>query len=158
VSTKALIITAVVVLVACSPGDSDEPYFEFIGGGFIFNYRLAQADYGFVARPVRRIPTGMIIEAVFENPSGGEPFIIRETAKWGRTQYVFRSPPVQGVKANRDYQVELRLIDPANQHVIATYAKTFRSDVDQSILPERPTVIGPGHQPNLPEKMDQISP
>lgn len=86
-------------------------------------------------------PRGTIIEAVFENPSGGDPFIIRETAKWGSTQYVFRTPPVEGVKNNRDYHVELRLIDPANQHVIATYTKTFRSDVDQSILPERPTVI-----------------
>lgn len=142
------------VLVACSEGDSDKPYFEFLGGGFIFNYRLAQADYGFVAKAVRRIPQGTIIEAVFENPSGGEPIIMRETAKWGRMQYTFRTPPVHGVKANRDYRVELRLRNPADQHVIATYGKTFRSDVDQSILPEHPTVVGPGHQP-APRKADQ---
>jgi hypothetical protein len=136
------------LLVACD--NADKPYLEFIGGGFIFNYRLAEADYGFVAKPVRRIPDGTIIEAVFENPQGGSPFVVRDTAKWGRLQYVFRTPPVQGVKANRDYKVELRLLDPKDNHVIATYAKTFRSNVDQSILPKYPPVVGPGYQPAPP--------
>ncbi len=136
---------AAVVLVACS--DVDKPYIEFIGGGFIFNYRLAEADYGFVVKPVRRIAAGTILEAQFENPSGGEPIVIRETAKFGRLQYVFRTPPLRGVKANREYHVELRLLDPADRHVIASYSRTFRSDVDQSILPERPPVVGPGYHP-----------
>ncbi|MFQ6024514.1 MAG: hypothetical protein ACE5NW_17510 [Acidiferrobacterales bacterium] len=147
--TKMLTLMAVVLLVACPEGDSDKPYLEFVGGGFIFNYRLAEADYGFVAKVARRIPRGTIIEAVFENPSGEEPFVIRQTAKWGQLQYTFRTPPVRGVKAHRDYHVKLRLLDPDDQHVIATYTKTFRSNVDQSILPEHPTVIGPGHQPAI---------
>lgn len=133
------------LLVACSD-NSDKPYIEFIGGGFIFNYRLAEADYGFVVKPVRRIPAGTILEAQFENPSGGEPFIVRDTAKFGRLQYVFRTPPVHGVKANHNYQVHLRLLDPANKHVIASYSRNFHSDVDQSILPESPPVVGPGYQ------------
>lgn len=134
-----------VLLLACSDS-SDKPYVEFIGGGFIFNYRLAEADYGFVVKPVRRIPPGTILEAQFENPSGGEPIVVRDTAKFGRLQYVFRTPPVHGVKANHNYQVHLRLLDPADKHVIASYSRTFHSDVDQSILPERPPVVGPGYQ------------
>jgi hypothetical protein len=133
------------LLVACSD-NSDKPYVEFIGGGFIFNYRLAEANYGFVVKPVRRIPAGTILEAQFENPSGGEPIVVRGTAKFGRLQYVFRTPPVHGVRANHDYQVHLRLLDPADKHVIASYSRTFRSDVDQSILPESPPVVGPGYQ------------
>lgn len=144
---KLLSVTLAVLLTGCSGSESDDrPYFEFIGGGFIFNYRLAEADYGFVVKPVRRIPAGTILEAVFENPNGGEPIVVRHTAKWGRLQYVFRTPPVQGVKANRDYKVELRLLDPKDKRVIAAYSKSFRSDVDQSILPERPPVVGPGYQ------------
>lgn len=135
------------LLIACSGGDSDEPYLEFIGGGFIFNYRLAEADYGFVIKPIRRIPDGTILEAEFENPGGGEPIIVRQTARWGRLEYTFRTPPVHGVKANQDYHVKLRLVDPDQKKVIATYAKIFRSDVDQSILPDKPPVIGPGHHP-----------
>ncbi|MFQ5935664.1 MAG: hypothetical protein ACE5LB_04575 [Acidiferrobacterales bacterium] len=145
-------LAAIALSAACSEsGNGDKPYIEFIGGGFIFNYRLAEADYGFVVKPLRRIPTGTILEAEFENPSGGEPIVVRQTAKWGRAQYTFRTPPVRGVKANRDYRVELRLLDPEDGHLIAAYAETFRSDVDQSILPERPTVIGPGHQPAPPQ-------
>lgn len=139
-------IWVVVSLLAACSDNSDKPYVEFIGGGFIFNYRLAEADYGFVVKPTRRIPTGTILEAQFENPSGGEPIVVRDTAKFGRLQYVFRTPPVHGVKANHDYQVHLRLLDPADKHVIASYSRTFRSDVDQSILPEHPPVVGPGYQ------------
>lgn len=133
-------------LVACSEG-GDGPYFEFLGGGFVFNYRLAQAEYGFVVKRLRALPAGSILEARLENPAGGEPFVLREPAAWDRLEYVFRSPPVEGVKAGRDYRVELRLIDGASGRVRATYARTFRSDVDQSVLPERPPVVGPGYQP-----------
>jgi hypothetical protein len=127
--------------------EDDGPHLEFLGGGFVFNYRLAEAEYGFVVKRLRRIPDGTIIEARLENPAGGEPFVLRETAAWDRLEYVFRSPPVRGVQAGRDYRVEVRLLDPADRRVIATYARTFRSDVDQAVLPERAPVVGPGHQP-----------
>jgi len=145
-SRSLFLFLAALLLAACSAEDGDKPYLEFIGGGFIFNYRLAEADYGFVIKPVRRIPDGTIIEAVFENPGGGEPFVVRDTAKWGRVQYVFRTPPVQGVKANHDYKVELNLLDPGDNHLLASYTKTFHADVDQSILPEQAPVVGPGYQ------------
>lgn len=95
---------------------------------------------------LRRLPEGAILEARLENPAGGAPFVIRETASWDRLEYVFRSPPVRGVKAGRDYHVEVRLIDPADARVFATYTRAFRSDVDQSVLPERAPVAGPGYQ------------
>jgi hypothetical protein len=133
-------------LVACSEG-GDGPYLEFLGGGFVFNYRLAEAEYGFVVKRLRRMPDGAILEARFENPAGGEPFVLREPAAWDRLEYVFRSPPVHGVKVGRDYRVEVRLIDGASGRALASYARTFRSDVDQSVLPERPPVVGPGYQP-----------
>jgi hypothetical protein len=99
-----------------------------------------------VAKRLRRIPGGTIIEARLENPAGGEPFILRETAAWDRLEYVFRSPPVRGVKAGRDYRVEVRLLEPGGR-LLASYARTFHSDVDQEVLPERAPVVGPGYQP-----------
>ena len=141
-----LTLAALALAAACSPGEGDGPYLEFLGGGFVFNYRLAEADYGFVVKRLRRIPEGTIIEARLEDPAGGEPFVIRETASWDRLEYVFRSPPVRGVRAGRDYRVEVRLLEPGGR-LLATYARTFRSDVDQEVLPERAPVVGPGHQP-----------
>jgi len=95
---------------------------------------------------LRRIPDGAILEARLENPAGGAPFVIRETASWDRLEYVFRSPPVRGVKAGRDYRVEVRLLDPGGTR-LASYARTFRSDVDQDVLPDRAPVVGPGYRP-----------
>jgi hypothetical protein len=145
-ATSRLLAPLLLVLAAaCSPDDG--PYLEFLGGGFVFNYRHAEADYGFVVKRLRRIPEGTVIEAILENPGGGEPFILRESAAWDRLEYVFRSPPVRGVQAGRDYRVEVRLLDPQSGRVLAIYARTFRSDVDQSVLPERAPVVGPGYQP-----------
>lgn len=92
------------------------------------------------------MPEGTIIEAQLENPAGGAPFVLRETASWDRLEYVFRSPPVRGVKAGRDYRAEVRLLEPGGR-LLATYARNFRSDVDQEVLPERAPVVGPGYQP-----------
>lgn len=139
----ALLLSA---LPGCSDGDPDAPYVEFAGGGFVFNYRLAEAYYGFVVRRLRRIPAGTILEVEFEDPSGGKPIVIRQTALPTRLFYKFETPPVQGVRASIDYHVVLRLIDPATQRTLARYGRSFRSDVDQSILPGRPPVVGPGYQ------------
>jgi hypothetical protein len=137
-----------VAVIGCTNGDADEPYLEFAGGGFIFNYRLATADYGFVIRMLRKVPAGTIIEAQFENPSGGPPIVIRQVARSRRLTYKFETPPVSGIKANADYRVEVRLVDPGDNRVFARYSRSFHADVGQDILPEKPPVIGPGYQPN----------
>lgn len=136
-------------LAACRPGDSG-PYLEFIGGGFVFNYREAQAHYGFVVRVVRELPHGVLLEAVFDNPGGGEPFVLTQPAHSGRQRYTFSSPPVTGVIEGREYHVELRIIGPADKKAIARYRKSFRSNIDQSLLPAVPTVLGPGYHANTP--------
>ena len=137
-----------VTLIGCTNGDTGKPYLEFAGGGFIYNYRLATADYGFVVRRVKKIPAGTIIEAEFENPSGGPPIVIRQVARSTRLSYKFETPPVTGIKANTDYRVEVRLVDPGDKRVFARYSRSFHADVDQDILPDKPPVIGPGYQPN----------
>ena len=148
--SAGLFICAVVVgavLSACSGDDADDkPYLDFAGGGFIFNYRLATADYGFVARVQRTLPEGSIIEAEFEDPGGGPPIVLRQETRAGRSSYVFRTPPIQGVRADHDYRVVLRLLD-TERIEIASYRRSYRSSADQSVLPERPPVIEPGHQP-----------
>lgn len=136
------------ILIGCADSDADKPYLEFAGGGFIYNYRLATADYGFVIRMLKKIPPGTVIEAEFENPSGGSPIVIRQPARPTRLSYKFETPPVTGIKADTDYRVEVRLIDPGDGHVFARYSRSFHADVDQDILPDRPPVIGPGYQPN----------
>jgi len=138
---------AAIALVSCDDDGDDRPYIAFAGGGFIFNYNIAEAFYGFVAVPERAIPAGTVLEARFENPAGGDPLVVTQTARDGMIQYSFRTPAVTGVKADRDYIVELRLRTPDGA-LLASYTKSFRSDIGQDMLPERPLTVGPGYQPN----------
>jgi hypothetical protein len=134
---------------ACSEeGDPSAPYVEFTGGGFIFNYRLAEAYYGFVVKVLRPIPAGTLLQARFENPSGAEPLLVERIARPGMVSVSFETPPLQGVQANRDYQVELRLIEPESGVLLAEYRKAFQSTLDQDVLPKQPLTIGPGYQRN----------
>lgn len=142
-----LAMLIILALTACSdPGAPQDPCLEFSGGGFMFNYRIAVVDYGFVATVKRSIKPGTIVEASFENPQGGPPFIEKTMATAGRIQYVFRSPPVHGVKAGKEYQVVLRLRDPGSGQTLAAYTHHFRSNVDQSQMPASPLTVGPGYQ------------
>lgn len=100
-----------------------------------------------MVKRLRRMPEGAVLEARMENPAGGEPFVLRQAAANDRIEYVFRSPPVRGVQAGKDYRVEVRLLDPVDGRVLATYARTFQSDANQSVLPEAPPVVGPGYHP-----------
>ena len=127
---------------------SDSPYVAFTGGGFVFNYRMATAEYGFIVKMLRQPPTGTALEARFEDPAGGPALVVRSVHGWRQNGHAFNSPLVKGVTAGRDYKVELRLLAPAEgaktPTVLATYTKSFRSDLDQAILPETPLTLGPG--------------
>lgn len=146
------VLAPLAVLVALSAlreqDDPSLPYIEFIGGGFIFNYNVASAYYGFVARVKRRVPPGTILEAEFEDPAGGPPLVVRGVAGAYAQQFRFESPPLEGIRANRDYRVELRLIDPGDGTLMAAYSRTFRSELDQGMLPPAPTTIAPTYRPS----------
>lgn len=144
----ALTAVLAVLFLLRAPEDKSQPYVEFAGGGFIFNYNSAVAYYGFVARVVRRVPPGTRLEAVFEDPAGGPAIVVPGVAGVYARQFRFESPPVEGVVAGRDYRVELRLIDPGDGHLLASYARTFRSELDQDVLPRAPTTLAPTYKPN----------
>jgi hypothetical protein len=141
------LLAAGLLLSACGP-DENTPYLKFIGGGFLFNYRLAEVTYGFVASVQRPLPDNSVLEARFEDPAGSEPIVLTQPTHRRRDQYAFTSPPVFGVKAKHNYQVELRLLDATSHQVLASYQKSYHADLDQSILPDKPPVIGPGYTPN----------
>lgn len=143
----AILLMALVGLAACGD-DEGKPYLAFAGGGFVFNYRIGEAFYGFVAKPERALPEGALIEARFENPAGGDPIVVSHPARSGQLTYSFQTPPLKGIVADRDYRVELSLLDPASGKVYAAYAKTFRTGVSQADLPDKPLVLGPAYTPN----------
>lgn len=125
-------------------GGADDPYFTFGGGGFIFNYRIADHYYGFVVRRQKPPPPGARLEARFELPGGGEEVQTAEIDP-SRLDYMFRTPPLRGIVKGHAYRARLRVLDQAGAE-LAHYDKTFTTAVDQSTLPDQPLVVGPGYQ------------
>ena len=83
---KAAVLLMAGMLLAGCGDDPDTPYLEFTGGGFIFNYRIGEAFYGFVVKPRREIPENTEIVAEFEDPAGGDPIIVTALAKPSQLQ------------------------------------------------------------------------
>jgi hypothetical protein len=145
---KRFALLVALLLAGCSE-DSNTPYMEIVGGGFIFNYRIADFYYGFVARPKRTLPDGGNLEVLFEMPGGGPPFVVREPIKEGQIQYAFKTLSLHHVQKGHPYKATLRVLDAAGKE-LAHYERSFTPDVDQDTLPQKPLVTGPGYQPAEP--------
>jgi hypothetical protein len=143
----ALVATlALMFLAACSSEESG-PYIAIDGGGFIFNYRIAEATEGLVVGVRRELPEGAKIEVTFEDPAGGAPIVLAEAVKPKLPRYDFTTPPLTGIVKDKDYRATVRLLDASGEE-IEKVERTFRSELDQSILPAKPLTIGPGYARN----------
>ena len=128
------------------PGE--RPYLKILGGGFMFNYRVADVYYGFTAVVQRPLPTGSIIEAEFEDPGGGSGHVVRQRVGTDTARYSLRSPSVRGVQAGRPYHVAIRVFDREEKQLLWTHGLDFTSQISDDIVPEKPMTVGPGYTPN----------
>ncbi|MHC1548093.1 hypothetical protein [Phyllobacterium sp. K27] len=142
-------MTVVLALGACrDPGQGD--YLNVSGKIFVFNYRIAQATYLLTLNKIRPLPDDSLLETTFENPTGGDPFIVRQKIWPKMAKVTVESPPVKCVKANREYKVSMRVMDGKGQ-LLQTIERKMISDVDQSVMPDKPLVVGPFYDAN-PDK------
>lgn len=117
------------------------------GGGFVFNLRIAEVFYGVAVKPLRKLEPGSVLVATFEDPAGGPDVVVKETVGGGKLSYGLRTPAVTGVRADQPYRVVVVLIAPGGSE-IGRVERTFKSDLDQKAIPERPLTIGPGYVPD----------
>ncbi len=143
---RGLLLLACAGLLAGCEDDAAKPYVEFVGGGFIFNYRTANHYYGFVVRQKKPLPEGSKLEARFEVPDGAPEQVIEQPSRPGQLQYVFQTGDLRGIVKGHPYKASLRILDGTTGAELASYEKTFKTDVDQSALPEDPLVVGPGYE------------
>lgn len=127
---------------------TDAPYLKILGGGFIFNYRIADVHYGFTAVVARPLESGSVIEAVFEDPGGGPPLVVRERVSTMTDRYALRSPPVRGVEAGRPYKVDVNVFDRLETRALWTHSMNFRSQISDASISDQPLTIGPGYHRN----------
>ncbi len=79
--------------------------------------------------------------AEFENPAGGDPIVINEKVFPAWDKITLQSPNVHCIRKDRPYSVQIRLVD-AEGKTLQELKTQLVSDVDQSILPSKPLVVG----------------
>jgi len=144
---RAVLPVGLAALLGLSACSGETPYVVVGGGGILFNYRIAEATAGIVAEVARPLPEGGTVEASFENPAGGPPFVEAKPVTAERRRFSFTTPPLSGIKADTDYQVVVRVLDAGGVELQRIETKVH-SDLDQSILPKVPLTIGPGYAKN----------
>ncbi len=135
------------VLSACKE-EAPTPFLKIVGGSFLFNYRYSKMSYGFVARQLKPLPEGSVLEASFDLPDTERKFVVTKPVRAGQLQYSFETEALRGVRKNTPYKVQLRLLDADTGKELALVEQVFKSDVDQATLPTKAPVVGPGYQAN----------
>ena len=146
-SVAALLLVAGIGLSGCREAGPEGEYFQIAGKLFVFNYRVATATYLVNLKPVRPVGDGQTAVATFENPDGGEAIVVRQKIWPKLEKTTIESPSLRCVVKDRPYAVAIRIEDASGQ-TLQTIETTMTSSEDQSILPDRPLVVGPAYTPN----------
>ena len=146
---RLVFLALAMALVATGCRDESRPgkLFEISGKLFVFNYRVATATYLVTLKPLGPVEDGQTAVAAFEDPAGGPPIVVRQRIWPKLDRTVLESPPLRCVAKDRPYAVTIR-IEGADSTVRQEIATTIISNLDQSVLPDRPLVVGPVYTPN----------
>jgi hypothetical protein len=142
-----LVLAAVLTVSSGCRDSGQDDYLALTGKVFIFNYRIATATYVVTFSKTRPIPDGSTVLAVFENPAGGEALRVEQKV-WPKADKVtLESPPLACVVKGKAYRIAVSLFGP-DRVLLQQNDTTLASTLDQSILPDRPLVVGPAYTPN----------
>ncbi|MBW8909413.1 hypothetical protein AB6802_02195 [Mesorhizobium sp. RCC_202] len=139
-------LIAAITLGACRDTGQDQ-LFAISGKLFEFNYRLAIATYVITLKPLRPMVDGQVAVVSFQNPAGGDPLIVNQKI-WPKLPHItLTSPPLTCVVKDKPYSVSIRIQD-ASGALLQSIDTTMTSSEDQTMLPDRPLVIGPNYELN----------
>ncbi len=144
---KALAAVLAALLVSSCQRETEGKLVELSGRLFVFNYRVATASYLVTLRKLRPLPDGSIVSAEFEDPKSGDTLTAQEKIFPIDEKIVIQSPHLQCVRKDHPYTVKIHILSVSGE-VLQEIETSITSDVDQSVLPARPLVIGPGYTPN----------
>ncbi len=145
ITATVLFMLGVAALAGCQR--EEEGPLAISGKLFVFNYRVAKATYLLTLARNGPLPEESYAEAAFENPAGGEPIRTREKIFPFWERITLESPPIHCVRKERPYAVAIRIVDGRGE-LLQSIDTTVTSDVDQSILPAKPLVVGPVYTEN----------
>jgi hypothetical protein len=143
----ALAMLGILGASACRESGGEGEYFALGGRIFVFNYRVATATYLVNLVPLRPVEDGQTAVVSFEDPAGGEPLVVRKKIWPNMAKTTIESPPLRCVVKDRPYAISIKIEGPDGS-VRQTIETTLASTDDQSILPDKPLVVGPLYTPN----------
>lgn len=141
-----ILLPLALLLTACQRETGPDPL-KLTGKMFVFNYRLAYATYLVTLEQTEPLPEGSTVKAEFENPAGGAPLTLERRIFPNLPRVVLESPDITCVKKDRPYKVTVAVVGPDGKR-LQTLETQVTSNVDQSILPAKPLVVGPGYDKN----------
>ena len=97
---------------------------------------------------MKPVKNASVIEAIFEDPAGGDPLVVKAKL-WPKTrQYGLRTPSLHGIETGKPYHVTVRLLQQGDDAVLFEDAFAVVSDVSSADMPSAPLTIGPGYTRN----------
>lgn len=144
---RRLVVFSLTVLALSSCQRQTEKLVEVSGHIFVFNYRVASATYLVTLKKTGPIPDGTVVIAKFDDPAGGDPIVINEKVFPAWDKITLQSPNVRCVRKDKPYFVDIRLVDSGGR-TLQELKTQLVSDVDQSVLPSKPLVLGAGYERN----------
>lgn len=141
-----ILLPLLLSLAACQRETGPDPL-KLTGKMFVFNYRLAYATYMVTLDRIEPVPEGSVVRAEFENPAGGAPLTLERKLFANLTRVALESPDISCVKKGVPYKVAIRVVGPDGA-VLQSLETRVTSNVDQSILPAKALVVGPGYDKN----------
>lgn len=146
-ATFALSALVSLALAGCRESGGEGEHFELSGRLFVFNYRVATVQYLVTLKPLKPVGEGEVAITTFENPAGGAAIVVRQKIWPLNDKVTINSPPLECVVKDRPYKVSIR-IENAKGELMQALETTMVSSQDQSVLPDKPLVVGPFYDPN----------
>ena len=147
---KKFLVLFALLLAGCGAEETSSEYLRIAGGGITFNYRYSQATMVLVARTMKSLPEGGMVEVLFDIPGKTARESVRHPVIIGKLTYKMESKYLTGIKKGVALKVTLRALDKAGV-VLDTKETSFTSDVDQDTLPSKPLV-----DPSKPNYIPQL--
>ncbi len=145
---RSLLLALAMVMAAtgCREQAGDD-YVKLTGSIFIFNYRIAEANYVVTLAKLKPTPEGARVVGRFDNPAGGEKLVIEKKIWTNNDRIVLESGALSCVVKGKPYAFNVEILGPDGVK-LQVLTGSITSTLDQDILPDRPLVVGPVYTPN----------
>ncbi|MGL4489285.1 MAG: hypothetical protein ACRCU5_07565 [Rhizobiaceae bacterium] len=149
---RILMLAVLVFASGCREQAGDE-YVTLTGRIFIFNYRIAQANYVVTLAKLKPTPEGARVVGRFDDPAGGDRLVIEKKIWTNNDKIVLESEALRCVVKDKPYHFDVEIRGPDNA-LLQTLSGTIVSTLDQDVLPDRPMLVGPAYTRNPDLKGD----